>query len=156
MACPKCESDDWKSASFVYKSGISNININTSTIGAGAGIGTGGIGIGGGLASSSSDGTQQTRLSFETTPPIQPKNNAGTTFWIIAIIISMIAGNKMGSPTGLIVIISACVWYYTSIAPRVEDEFNVSLRDYNEKLFRWESTKVCQRCGQLYFSEVEA
>ena len=155
MACPKCESDDWKSANFVYKSGISNININTSTIGAGAGIGSGGIGVGGGLASSSSDGTQQTRLSFETTPPTEPINSAGTAFWIIAIIIAMIAGNKMGNLTGWIIIITACIWYYTSFASRFEDAFNVSLRDYNEKLFRWESTRVCQRCGQLYYPEDE-
>jgi len=46
MSCPKCESDDWKSASFVYKSGISNFRLNTSTIGAGASIDLSGIGIG--------------------------------------------------------------------------------------------------------------
>ena len=153
MSCPKCENDEWKSASFVYKSGISNITLNTSTIGAGAGIGTGGIGIGGGMASSNSNGTQQSRLSLESTPPVEPKDIAGTIFWIIAIILSIIVGSAPSNPVVWILLISVCILYVKNLAPKYQKHLHTLLWNYNKKLSRWEATRVCQRCGQLYFPE---
>ncbi len=151
MTCPKCESDDWKSASFVYKSGTSNINLHTSTMGAGVGVGTGGVGVGGGLASSNSSGTHQSRLSFEVTPPVEPQDIAGTGFWIVAIIFAMIVGSKAGNVTGWIIIISAAFWYFSSLASKYAAEFSEKKKEYDRALARWEATRVCQRCGQLYF-----
>jgi hypothetical protein len=152
MSCPKCESDDWKSASFVYKSGISNIRLNTSTIGAGAGIDFGGIGIGGGVASSHSNGTQQSRLSIETTPPVQPIAGLVPFLVISTIIIAIIFGSLTKSQGGWFMLTSGFM-VIASLTPKFKRDFNTRLWNYNKKLSRWEATRVCQRCGHLYFPE---
>jgi len=152
MSCPKCESDDWKSASFVYKSGTSNIILNTSTIGAGAGIGTGGIGIGGGMASSNSNGTQQSRLSLESTPPVEPKSDPATILFIITIILAIIVGNLADSEVGWSILIVGSISIITQ-ASKFKEAIDTEMREYIKKLSMWEATRVCQRCGQLYFPE---
>ena len=152
MSCPKCESDDWKSASFVYKSGISNIKLNTSTIAAGAGIDLGGIGIGGGVASSNSNGTQQSRLSLESTPPVEPKEGMGPFLFILTIIISIMFGSLTSSQGGWFFLITGFM-VIASLTPKFKKDFNTRLWNYNKNLTRWKVTRVCQRCGQLYFPE---
>lgn len=101
MSCPKCESDDWKSASFVHKSGMMDLSLNTSSLGAGAGLGTGGLGAGAGLASSRSRGTQQSRLSVETAPPEEPKDFGSTVWFVLSLLVASMAAKIFGD-TGTI------------------------------------------------------
>lgn len=152
MPCPKCESDDWKSASFVHKSGISDINLNTSGVSVGGGLGTGGIGAGAGLATSKSSGTQQSRLSSETAPPEKPTNTFPIVWLGIALVLSGAASNK-SQFLGVIVFLVMTYYGFTKLVPKAQEDFDDNMEKYHKARIRWEATRICQRCGQFYLPE---
>jgi len=152
MACPQCGSDDWKSASFVYKSGNFDIDTSTVSAGIGGGLGSGGVAAGAGVSGSSTSGTQQSRLSIEVTPPEEPKNNDGMIYWVAVIFVFIMASGKSNF-VAAIILFGAIYFWFSSFRDKAAKHQEQRLDEYKKKLTDWESTRVCQRCGHLYLPD---
>jgi hypothetical protein len=151
MTCPECGSDDWKSASLVYKAGLADIDTNTTAIGAGVGLGSNGAAAGVGVGVGSTSGKQQTKLSLDSTPPEEPKDNQGTIYWVIAIVLALMIGAQSDLIGGIVLIGSIILWQ--SLKGEIKKDYGKRLGEYKRKLRQWEATRVCQRCGLLYLPD---
>lgn len=148
--CPKCGSDDWKAASFVHNAGITIVDTTTRSTGAGIGVGTGGIGVGVGVSSGSTAGTLQNKVSASITPPVKPKNNAGTIYWCVALFVLMMAGkNEVLAGFWLL----GVIMFWSTFSANAKRQHETDVKAYDEALARWERSRVCQRCGCLYDPE---
>ena len=145
MNCPNCGHDEWKSASFVYKSGYSTIDTSTKSVGAGVGAGGGAIGA----AGSKTTGFQQTLLSADVSPPEKPSNYGVTVYWALTIIF-MVWAAGVAEPLGLVVLIGAIYIWFTNVRYKVKADFESRLMDYHQQMELWEQSRVCQRCGNVY------
>lgn len=148
MSCPRCNSDDWKLADLVHKSGLSHVNTSTTTVGAGAGAGTGGVGVGAGAGVSSTSGQHQTELSALSAPPKEPKNTAGTVYWIIAFFLIIWVGDKSAFLGWLLIAGAFLLWL--KLKPEFLKSHEQEVAAHQEALAKWEVTRVCQRCGTFY------
>lgn len=151
MSCPKCKSDEWKSASFVYKSGTLDVSLKTST----AGLGSSGIGVSGGVDSSRTSGMQQSRLAIESAPPEMPQNDEGGAYWLLMIFLAIFFGvNSAGIVGWLIIIVAFGLWFGDKgLDAYFAEAYQKRIEEYNKKVDLWEATRVCQRCGQVYYTE---
>jgi len=152
MSCPKCGSEEWKSAEFVYKSGLSDVDTNTTTVGAGGGVGTGGVGAGIGVAGSSTNGTHQTRLSSEFSPPEEPKDNQATIYWVVAFIFAGMVSGK-SEFIGSLIFIGAIYLWVTKFKDMIKEDYKDQVKKYKKDITNWGVTRVCQRCGNSYVTK---
>jgi hypothetical protein len=136
MACPYCNSDEWKTASLVYRDGLS---VNQSKIrGSGIGIGTNGVGIGVGRARM--EGYQQSILSVAATPPKKP--TASIALWGLLIF------SAIGLQPGEMQIVCAIIFVLCAIGilyiiPSQQRKYRVAVEAYA-------NTRMCLRCGRFY------
>lgn len=153
MCCPKCKSNEWKSAHLVHSDGLSENN--SSGIGIGMAAGGAGVGLG------SSSGVSQTELSMKAAPPVKKEGEGGVFDGIFGL--------------SLIIFIIGCVFYYdasftlepikttiffkivpivgilsfilSKIYPNVdsamEEEYMLAMKEYEQK-------RMCLRCGNFY------
>lgn len=140
MTCPKCNSDDWKLASLVYKEGITHVNAESS----GVGVGISASGLGAGIGKSKTSGIHQSETSKIATPPkaqTPPLSKGEIISGGIGLLILGFVFSYWFILVGLIICpIAWLLW-------RPEDENFVDQRMEN-----WENSRVCQRCGEIYLS----
>jgi hypothetical protein len=72
MNCPKCQSNDWKFASVVYKQGQTLVNESSSGSAIGVGVATGGIGAAYAKNSNITTGEHTTPFAQSSAPPDVP------------------------------------------------------------------------------------
>jgi hypothetical protein len=134
MSCPKCESDEWKLASFVHSQGLTHVS--TGSQGVGVGVSSGGLGVG--VGGSKTSGIHQTQSSISAAPP--QRGNLGAGFavlmalslllcfifswaWLIAAVAFAWAMYKFGIPEG---------------------------KAHALAMAAWREVRQCQRCGTFF------
>ncbi|MCP5231745.1 MAG: hypothetical protein H6948_06555 [Zoogloeaceae bacterium] len=134
MACPKCNSTEWKLASLIHKEGLAHVNIATK--GAGVAVSTSGVGAGGG--GGTSVGTQQSQLSIEAAPP---------------------GGLQLTSAFGLVGLISVTLGLFVSgwfligfviCTAGALSTYPTEKKRFDAARAKWEVTRMCTRCGTFY------
>lgn len=137
MACPSCNSDEWKSASLVYQEGLSAVGSKSGV----RGIVVGGSGVNLGLGKIKTKGYQQTVLSSLATPP---KGGFLFTKILAGLIILFFFGAFSSSfPIGNVAIIIILTLVVSQVYPREK-------RKRDRAVAIYVSTRVCLRCGQFY------
>jgi hypothetical protein len=158
MSCPKCKSNEWKSASLVYRDGLSA----SASIGLGIGLSEDGdidLDVGG------LKGKNQTVLSKLAAPPLRRpsqvdgiKTSAKVAMCsIVSFAVSVYFFGDLNSDEypitngfmilNLIVISISCLMavYVPAFDPDVEEEHRLALIKYSKK-------KMCLRCGNFYIN----
>jgi len=138
MACRYCNSEEWKSASLVYREGISDIRSNTRAHG--LGVGTSGIGLG--VGGAKTRGYQQSMLSKAASPP---RRGFALALFLAGIAILFTLGAASGSNFplfDLIIVILCTLGIFYS--------YQREKRRYDAATAVYAATRVCQRCGQFY------
>lgn len=133
MACPTCNSDDWKLASLVYEEGLQVVDTRTS--GGAVGVGTGGFG--GGVASGKTTGTVQSALSQRASPP---SGMPMTTLCMVAFLLTTVFGlfkSIWFAVAGLCLVGAIAMWPSEAKAHQATLEI-------------WRKTRMCLRCGHFY------
>lgn len=152
LQCPKCHSDEWKSLSFLYQAGISVLNAKTSATGGGVGIGTGGVGVGVGGSTGKTTGALQSGLSTQAAPPAKPsKMPAGVIYWGLVILLLMGLGEK-NAVIAAIVLFGA-IYKWGDFSARWKTQELEDAKNYEINRARWERSRMCQRCGEIYDPE---
>ncbi len=154
-ACPNCQSGDWKLASLVYRDGLSTISSRTK----GGGLGVGRVGlragnfaVGGGVYRSRTSGVQQTLLSAQCSPP---RMRTGLIILLAALclLFTWIAITNI-APSN----ISLMVWdgfIAAMLGLAAVTRYHRQRRKYDAGMERYNSTRVCQRCGTLYSGNLD-
>ena len=146
MSCPKCQGDTWKAASLVHIEGMTNVNTKSST--GGIGIDTNGVGIG--SATTETKGTIQSEVSILASPPNNPgSNQAGKVFAVIVFGLLMVTNAHLYLAF-VVIIASPFFWFYSGYKSKYEKLHQAKVKKYRNDLTCWESTRMCQRCGNLY------
>jgi hypothetical protein len=145
MACPRCQSEDWKLASLVYNEGRSSIETKSN----GAGIGISGGGIGAGIGGATTSGTQQTVLSKLAAPPDDFVAvvflMGGIVFgflWIICFLDWIIFNDNL-------VIVLWC-FFLLAIGCIVGAFKRMDSPKCHIAMEKWSKKRLCQRCGTFY------
>jgi hypothetical protein len=163
MGCPKCGSDEWKSASFVHKSGITS----TSSRSFGGGVSVDGdLGVGG----FGSSGENQTELSKLTAPPEPEKGGPsegsvgfGCSVFIIAPLIlywlyksyAHVPGDEL-SAWPLVVLVLVVVFALIALGVLSTEKPDAERDARNKRAADlYEKTRVCMRCGEIYVGKSE-
>jgi RNA polymerase subunit RPABC4/transcription elongation factor Spt4 len=133
--CPNCKSDNIKSLPLAHSEGLSDVSLITN----GAGIGLGANGIGFGLGSSSTKGTNQSRLSGMISPPTNNFSEKLLKIAAILIIIGVISVCNDAIILGSIVILLAIISFGIAMS-RDSNEYTVNKAN-------WQSSYLCLRCG---------
>lgn len=131
--CPKCQSDDWKLASFVYKAGLTHVTTRTDSFG--VGVSSGGMGVGGSTGNTS--GIHQTELSKLAAPPI---GFEATTRLILFAFLFFFLGlfwHELFPLAALCLFGIVFTW-----SPDAKKQV-IAMAEWNER-------RLCQRCGTLY------
>jgi curved DNA-binding protein CbpA len=168
--CPQCNSSEWKLASLIYKSGLSNIDTVTNTISSGIGITSGGhveFGVIG--SDSKTSGRQQSHFSMLAKPPKEPKKLSIPWFIlglyiVYSLYIFSFLGDIFGNNYSEIIINLAqgvywlaaiYVFFFISIklSKKYKKHNNQLQKDYSNNFSKWMRTRVCQRCGHFYLPE---
>ena len=135
MTCPKCQSDEWKSASLIYKAGLTHVATNSSS----SGVGVSGGGIGVGIGNSDTSGTHQTLLSKHAAPP--SGFGASITFIVAAIFFGIIGIFSSWS----LLIAASCIFVVFCTWPS-------DSKSHAKSMAEWENKRMCLRCGNFYYS----
>lgn len=152
LACPKCGSDSWKSLSFLYNAGIMDVNTETNTTGRGIGIGTGGVGVGVSGSTGNTAGSLQSGLSALAAPPEKPqKIHAGVIYWGLVLLFLAMSG-KENTVVGFVVLVIA-IYSWSGFNARSKAQGAKDIEDYQIASARWERSRMCQRCGEIYDPE---
>ncbi len=133
IQCPACASEQVQSVPMAYSSGISSVNGYVAGVG-GAG---GRMGGGGGFT----QGTQQTRLSQQLTPPRRKLWQGPFAIMFVGLLLLYAPG--IGSKLAGLAIMAIGVWRM------------IALRRYNRTELprlhqKWESMFICHTCGALF------
>lgn len=135
MACPHCDSDDWKLASLVYQSGLTHVDTSTTAVG----VGFTDDGMDPGVGVGDTVGTHQTELSRLAAPPIGYR---WTTALIKTCLFFAVLGWLFTEGLYLFAVISGGIALL--LAP-------LEYRQHRNAMTTWERTRVCQCCGTFYF-----
>lgn len=145
MKCPKCDSEDWKLASMVFKEGLGTIDSSTK----GFAVGTGGISVG----SAKTEGWSQTHISRMASPPAPPDvgNLDKAALVVVALIVVLIcAALDFGKWTSITIGCIAGLFAFLSVGNAFLGPEKQAA--YQEKCRRWEEQKMCMRCGDIFES----
>jgi hypothetical protein len=145
MTCPQCGSDEWKSASMVYASGLTEVS--TATVGGGAGADAFGGGVGAGVGVGRTGGTHQTELSKQAAPPEDEWRPAGvfTLIGFVIILLSWLFKSETWWTFGVMVFVASVIRYLAtpSITKKYAENYAAAKEEYQRK-------RVCMRCGTLF------
>jgi DNA-directed RNA polymerase subunit RPC12/RpoP len=146
----RCGSDDLRSLSVVYASGLSTTQSSGRLTGVGIGEDGGVIFAGGGMAAS---GVQQTGLAKAAAPPepqtvswIAPGFVGGVTALLVVLLggwrLGVFAAAVLALPVGLVV------------AKFVHRRHHRAAQEYNDTVYRpqkavWDQSVMCLRCGTI-------
>jgi hypothetical protein len=137
MACPYCNSEEWKLASLVHLEGISEIRSKTKA----HGVEVGTLGIGLGLGGAKTNGYQQSMLSKAAAPP--KSHHPLTISLAIALFLSFVCASSRDFLLFDIGILTLCAAGISFVYPRERQKNVAAMTAYT-------STRMCQRCGHFY------
>ena len=150
MTCPKCGSDDWKSASMVHASGLTEVSTATVGVGVGAGADAFSGEVGAGVGVGRTSGTHQTELSKLAAPPEDEWRPAGvmTLIGFAIFVLAVLFKSETWWAIGFFVFIASVFRYLStpSITKKYAETYAAAKEAYQRK-------KVCMRCGTLFFSD---
>jgi hypothetical protein len=181
MSCPQCQSEEWKSAQFMYET--NQIVVDTSQEGGtlGGGLSTGGVGVGYARTSSDTTGTHAPIFSKKIEPPEVPMEPGEDTpfspqIWkhwhvfarLFAVALTYGAYSDGGMVWAVIAgvffilflkqWIAFCYWCLSWMISKGEAQRQAAKKAHDEgavAFAKWKKTRICQRCGCAYIAEIE-
>jgi hypothetical protein len=161
MACPKCASEEWKSASVIYANGLSAMSASTVGVGGGASADVSGGGVGAGIGSTS--GKQQTVLSKLAAPPPKEMRPAkafailgGIIFAIGVVFFGNLSFSKYPIFTNFLFMVAPLTTAVGVVRILMTPDITQAFAEkYKSALREYEKRKMCLRCGTLYFEDEE-
>jgi len=133
MSCPKCNSDDWKSASLVYSEGLTHVSVRATGIASGESEG--------GIGTSVARGLNQTHASRLAAPP--QRSNLSFFFGILTALSLFLcfAMSWLWLIAALFCALGMFVYLETESG---HDEAHESA------MAAWRALRRCERCGTFY------
>ena len=150
LRCLHCGSDDLRSLSVVYGSGLSTNQSSGRFTGVGIGEDGDIVFAGVGMAAS---GIQQTALARAAAPP-EPQTISwiapGFVGGVTALLVVLLGGWRLGSVAAAVLALSVGV----IVAKLVHRKHYRAAKEYNDNVYRprktvWDQSAMCLRCGTI-------
>ncbi|HEY5056038.1 MAG TPA: hypothetical protein VII58_07745 [Acidobacteriaceae bacterium] len=149
-SCPKCHSDDWKSAGLVYREGFSatSSRTNGTVVGIGrVGIRGGKFAVSGGAYRGRSSGVSQTALSRMATPP-RMRIGIVILLAVLCVLLMFLAGGQLMSGRYPEAVLEWSVVGILMLA--LTGVYRRQRRAYDSAVSAYEDMRMCTRCGTFY------